>query len=241
LNKKYARIGSVFVRGPKQHEVRGDGIAALLAYIHNNPVRAGVVADGTSSNWTSHRAYVGLDRAPSWLDVAQGLELAGFRDRSAFENFVSRKALDKRWEHARDLRLIEDDEECREFHVANEQRHVDPSQIVAATATMLDIDPALFTSRRRSRQHVLARHVACVAAERLRVKGVVIADAVGLSQQGVSFNLQKPLDATTAALVNSVVAVIIPDAAYSRATVGDDSIGASAGLVSVPVNWRTGV
>jgi hypothetical protein len=213
LNKKYARIGSVFVRGPKQLQVRDDGIASLLAYIHNNPVRAGVVADATSSHWTSHRAYVGIDRAPSWLDVTQGLARADLRDGRAFEEFVRRKAVDRRWDHAKDRRLVEDDKECLEFHVVTESKRIDPAQIVAATAKVLDVEPSLFTSRRRSSLHVLARHVACVAAERLRIRGVAIADAIGLSQQGVSYNLQKAVDAGVVTLVDAVVAVVTSDAA----------------------------
>lgn len=213
LNKKYARIGPIFVRGPKQLEVRADGVAALLAYIHNNPVRAGLVADASSSNWTSHRAYVGIERTPPWLDVTQGLTLAGLRDGNALDEFVQRKAADKRHDHVKDRRLIEDDEEFLEFHVVTEQPRVDPAQIVAATAKVLNVEPIIFTSRRRSHLHVLARHVACVAAERLRVKGVSIAGPVGLSQQGVSFILNRKPDDVVATLADAVVATVTTDAA----------------------------
>jgi hypothetical protein len=88
LNRKYGRIGTVFVRGPKQLAVDTDGIGQLLAYIHNNPVRAGVVSEAQHSSWTSHRAYLGLDRAPRWLRVDDGLALAGFADRTAFDGLV---------------------------------------------------------------------------------------------------------------------------------------------------------
>jgi len=52
-------------------------VADLIAYIHNNPVRAGVVARARDSSWTSHRAYVGLVQRPDWLHVDEGLALAG--------------------------------------------------------------------------------------------------------------------------------------------------------------------
>lgn len=208
LNKKYGRIGPLFVRGPKQREVRADGIAGVLAYIHNNPVRAGVVADARSSNWTSHRAYIGLERAPSWLHVDDGLALAGLGDRSAFDEHVRRNATDKRHDHNRDRRLIECDEQFLDFHVVPVERRIDPGQIVSATAKVLDVDPITFGSRRRSNLHVLARHVACFAAERLRVSGVAIAAAVGLSQQGVSFVLNRTPDASVASLVDDVIALV---------------------------------
>jgi hypothetical protein len=208
LNKKYERIGSVFVRGPKQREVREDGIAALLAYIHNNPVRAGVVADASFSDWTSHRAYVGLERAPSWLGVAQGLALAGLRDNMAFDELVRRKAIDRRYDPVRNCPSTGDDEESLEFHRITDERCVGPADVVAATVKVMDIEPGLFDSRRRSRLHVLARHVACIAAARLRVRGVAIADALGLSQQGVSYILQRAPDAAVTALADAVVSLV---------------------------------
>src|SRR5262245_22213209 len=42
MNRAYDRIGCVFVRGPKAHPVKPHAFRYLLAYIHNNPVRAGV-------------------------------------------------------------------------------------------------------------------------------------------------------------------------------------------------------
>jgi hypothetical protein len=70
--------------------------AALLAYVHNNPVRAGVVPLPEESEWTSHRAYLGLAPAPAWLDVARGLSLCGFdvtpRGRLAFQEYVAGQA-----------------------------------------------------------------------------------------------------------------------------------------------------
>jgi hypothetical protein len=50
----------------------------VIEYVHNNPVRAGVVARATESTWTSHRAYVGSIEAPAWLAADEGLGAAGF-------------------------------------------------------------------------------------------------------------------------------------------------------------------
>ena len=44
-------------------------LLALIRYVHNNPVRAGVVLDPVSSEWSSHRAYVGIEPCPAWLNI----------------------------------------------------------------------------------------------------------------------------------------------------------------------------
>ena len=38
----------------------------LVRYIHNNPVRAGVVSNPEDSVWSSHREYLGLEKTPEW-------------------------------------------------------------------------------------------------------------------------------------------------------------------------------
>jgi hypothetical protein len=78
LNAIEGRLGPVFADRHRNLTFEGGTAALLLAYIHNNPVRAGVVSDPAESPWTSHRAYLGLAPAPPWLDVQLGLHLCGF-------------------------------------------------------------------------------------------------------------------------------------------------------------------
>lgn len=78
LNALEGRLGPVFADRHRNLTFEGESCALLLAYIHNNPVRAGVVGDPSDSSWTSHRAYLGLEPAPAWLDVKLGLHLCGF-------------------------------------------------------------------------------------------------------------------------------------------------------------------
>jgi hypothetical protein len=77
LNKHQGRRGPVFAE--RHYSVHCDErhTARLLAYTHNNPVAAGVVDDPSLTDWTSHRAYLGLAQAPEWLDVELGLSLCG--------------------------------------------------------------------------------------------------------------------------------------------------------------------
>jgi hypothetical protein len=78
LNRLQARSGPVFLQRPTSVIVAGDvQLSALLAYIHNNPVRAGVVSRPQDSDWTSHRAFTGAAPAPSWLAVELALMALG--------------------------------------------------------------------------------------------------------------------------------------------------------------------
>jgi REP element-mobilizing transposase RayT len=42
----------------------------VMAYIHLNPMKAGLITRLQSQGWTSHRAYVGRDAGPPWLTTA---------------------------------------------------------------------------------------------------------------------------------------------------------------------------
>jgi hypothetical protein len=59
--------GPVFAGPPKTVNFSDDKAGYLAAYLHNNPVRAGIVQNAADSTWTSHRAYIGLDPAPDFL------------------------------------------------------------------------------------------------------------------------------------------------------------------------------
>lgn len=108
LNKSYAawmnaqlhRIGSFFAGRPNSITFDPRRTAHLIAYIHNNPVRAGAVADPADSDWTSHRAFIGECPPPRWLDVKRALALCGFdataAGRLAFHQFVVERSADVR-------------------------------------------------------------------------------------------------------------------------------------------------
>jgi hypothetical protein len=89
INRKYKRIGGVFVRGPRDHRVEPQHILRLIGYIHTNPVRAGVVRSAEESTWTSAREYLG-EAGPDWLDVELGLQLAGAPSGRALADWTNR-------------------------------------------------------------------------------------------------------------------------------------------------------
>ena len=101
LNKRQARSGPVFAQRPTAIVVRGANCAALLAYIHNNPVRAGVVDCANASSWTSHQFFAEGAHPPAWLRVDLALCVGGFaannEGRASFARFVRQRASDSRF------------------------------------------------------------------------------------------------------------------------------------------------
>lgn len=95
LNQHQGRFGPLVGDRATMLLVAPTRAAELVAYLHNNPVRAGVAREAGHSDWTSHRAWVGQAPCPSWLAVDEGLSLAGYDSsapqRSAFDRFVSER------------------------------------------------------------------------------------------------------------------------------------------------------
>ena len=92
LNRTQNRIGPVFANRPMTVIVPSQDTLRLLAYVHNNPVRAGIAEKAIASTWSSHRHYIEPQIAPEWLDIAQGMKLCGFQcraeDRRRFDDSV---------------------------------------------------------------------------------------------------------------------------------------------------------
>jgi REP element-mobilizing transposase RayT len=78
LNRMNGWDGPIFRGRFKSVVVTTDAyLAHLYAYIHLNPVRAQLVDSVDDARLTSHRAHVGLDSRPSWLDGGGLLESFG--------------------------------------------------------------------------------------------------------------------------------------------------------------------
>jgi REP element-mobilizing transposase RayT len=179
MNRAYNRIGPMFVRGPKALLVPDNAVAGVVAYIHNNPVRAKLVDAASESSWTSHRAYVGLARVPGWLDVS--CARLGFDDATAFDRWVmdpTRATFDE----LHDLDVKRKDMEPKRQHSTG----VDPHALVTLIAAEVGISVAQLQSTRRTSVEVLAREAVVLCAQRVGLKGVDTARALGVSQQAIS-------------------------------------------------------
>jgi len=59
INKKYARVGSLFQGRYKASEITTDSYyTTIITYIHQNPVVAGLVKDMNDYKYSSYLAYV---------------------------------------------------------------------------------------------------------------------------------------------------------------------------------------
>lgn len=97
LNRHEGGLGKVFAERPRSIVVSTEeGLARLIAYIHNNPVRAGVVLCPAQSTWTSHRAFIGEVSAPPFVAVEWALAAMGFSSspsgRVSFHEYVVSRA-----------------------------------------------------------------------------------------------------------------------------------------------------
>ncbi len=96
LNHRHGRLGPVFADRPYAEALAPDRVPYVLAYVHNNPVRARLVGWAGDTNWTSHRAYLGIDPSRARLCVQRGLDLCGYasdpEDRPRFDDWVRARA-----------------------------------------------------------------------------------------------------------------------------------------------------
>ena len=97
INWSQNRIGHLFHGRYKAVMVEADNyLAQLVAYLHLNPVRAGICENPIDYPWGSHRAYLGLEQA-SWLTTEPVLSQFSSRIKRArelFREFVEASALE---------------------------------------------------------------------------------------------------------------------------------------------------
>jgi len=192
LNRSRGRIGSIFTRGPKEILVPDGRVGQLLAYIHNNPVRANVVAAPADCTWTSHRAYVGRDVPPRWLHVDEGLQRAGLAGSTSFDAFVQTTtahpvlgptASD---EHFREL--LEAYAIAQAAALAHDPlapAPADPDMIIATVADVVGLAVAQLTSRRRGPLEQLARTVVIQCGAMLGLTSTQLGDGLLITPQAV--------------------------------------------------------
>jgi REP element-mobilizing transposase RayT len=218
MNQRHGRLGPLMADRPKQHAILREKEGALIAYIHNNPVRAGVVTTPLRSRWTSHLFYVSSP-PPPWLYVAEGLTRAGFEDGKAFDRWVRstpgesgeveinelKKVLHKRGAlEAANLTKL--GERARVDIVSRRDGHarIEAGAVIKLVADTVDVDDAALRSRRRTSALVSARRVAVHLAKSLGLTGSEIASALGITRQAVSRLGLRALDGDDSQLLDLV-------------------------------------
>jgi hypothetical protein len=198
MNVRRGRLGPVFADRPATFAIRPGDEGQLIAYIHNNPVRAGVVARARDSHWTSHAIYVGARLAPRWLHVDQGLEYCGV----AAADFDAWVAADTTTRDAPNLKAVSRAARMRgALHVATPTlaptdvplvgRHFarirpDPRDVLRVVAAVTGVPAEAFASRQKKPVLVEARRIAVHAGRALGLTGGELAAALGVGRQTAS-------------------------------------------------------
>ncbi len=196
MNQRRGRLGPLFADRPRDSALGPIGARELIAYIHNNPVRANVVTRARDSKWTSARAYLQLAHRPGWLHVAEGLE---------FARMSADELEDLTAEMKTDLPEIDLGHASKEVKrrgsinlatpTANSVTLVarpfarvfpEPRRLVQLVARCVGLTTSIVASRRRDPLTNRARAIAIHAGSQAGLTGAAIASVLGISQQAVS-------------------------------------------------------
>ncbi|SES91588.1 REP element-mobilizing transposase RayT [Oceanobacillus limi] len=101
-NEKYERTGHLFQERYKSENVETtDYFLTVLRYIHQNPVKAGLVRNAFECKWTSLGEYI---HEPNFIDIDLGLNLFSPEREKAIQLFA-------------DFMMTTNDDECLDDHL----------------------------------------------------------------------------------------------------------------------------
>jgi hypothetical protein len=178
LNRQRNGNGPVFSGRPISREVPRECFMELIAFIHNNPVRRRVPAD-SASEWSSHRKFLGREKAPLWLHTDEGLRMAGFGGRpEAFDRAVRLLA------HRRSLSLPEvvlDHGGARRI-----EPDMQPMIVIEAAARAVGVSTSRLQRHRVRGPAADAKRIAVHAARAIGIPLARMASALFVSRQRAS-------------------------------------------------------
>ena len=168
VNKRYDRVGHLFQGRYKAILVDKDAyLKELIRYIHLNPVRANTVADPKDYPLSSHAAYAGHVKPPSWLTIDWGLSQFGKTKSAAragylhFMGETTDKELLKQLRHgSQEGRILGDENFIRDALKQNRETvpaRISIDQLVDVVAGVYRVSPWEMTSASRSRHLAEAR------------------------------------------------------------------------------------
>lgn len=196
INERNQRIGPVFAQTPKDFAISPAREAKLFAYIHKNPVRAGLVKRASQSTWTSHRSFVGTVSPPPWLHVDQALERIGMSPQE-FGTWIGGEDGD-----SGKIATDELDAKLRRrgaLRAGTPSRpsipvvmrptgywRPDPRMIVTIACDLSDTSRTLVCSRRHVEEAIIARRSIVYASIAYGLSYAEVGDSLGISHQAVS-------------------------------------------------------
>lgn len=167
VNRRLKRSGHLFQGRYKAILVDADTyLLELVAYIHLNPVRAGMVATPGDHPWGSHRAYLGNEALP-WLTTGNVLSMFNQnRDKAIglYSQYVGERIAEGRNDQFHrgglDSRLLGEERFVEEaMNKAQMRLDIKPtvSEIVETVKIISSIDDETLCSRQRGRSVTEAR------------------------------------------------------------------------------------
>ena len=172
FNQRHERVGHLFQGRYKAFLVQKTSyLLALVHYIHQNPVKAGLVDTSERYRWSSDRFYRGAS-APEWLDTGGLLQLLGAdpgRAARRYRTFMTSEGPQRYEDLDAVARVVKGDEEfAREaLEKATEtvrRRTWSIEQIARVVARRDGLDLDGIRSRRFSEERARARAVAGLVA-----------------------------------------------------------------------------
>lgn len=90
FNRKYDRVGPLFQGRYKSEDVEDEKyFLAVARYIHQNPMKAGMVSAPESYKWSSYSDYINIERQNKLVDTENVLELFGCKRGNVSKEFRS--------------------------------------------------------------------------------------------------------------------------------------------------------
>lgn len=178
-NRRHRQLGSVWQGRYKARLVVGqESFTRLIAYIHLNPVKAGLVRSPGAYHLSGHRELEGRVSEPL-VDVDEALALFGRSRRAGRASYlrvihaVGREAWSLEapgrlpwWQREHDEELAPDSArpklDAQGASLVPERRRVDVDELLACICGELGIPPEQLASRVRDRETVTARQLCAV-------------------------------------------------------------------------------
>ena len=230
-NRKYRKVGHVFQGRHKSILCEADRyLAELVRYIHLNPVRAKMVRKAERYQWSSQRAYLGIEKS-ELVDVDPVLRLFGARKQKAREHFAEFVAAGARLGHQNDLsspgngnilgseefvdesihHIWERDQKAPRVAKAR-RREFDPELLLRSVEKVFGISTQDFIGQHKQSAAVRAKEAVILAGRELGASFRRLSEIVGLDDSTVSRRFDKARakmkdDDQIGALVNKVLNV----------------------------------
>ena len=204
-NRRHKHIGHVFQGRHRSILCQSDRyLGELVRYIHLNPVRARMVSQPEDYQYSSHRAYLGLEQ-DDLTDVDPVLRLFGSKKEKARENFEAYVAAGIGAEYAEDfdspaegyilgseefvdstIHRIGDTPRRRSEHKRDRARVFNPSALIAAVGFIFGLSEDKFCGPEKSAKAVLAKEVLILLGREHGAAVTELSLIVGLDTSNVS-------------------------------------------------------